>query len=121
MHVKKGGAFGGEYGETVIVMGGGGKEVEVEGVVEEGGSGLWGVKVKRARCLGIFQFLRPVWCFLFPPRLALRFYAFYFLSSSPSSPKSPEGEERGEREGRRGQVDIEANENTHHSNKYPSD
>lgn len=62
MHVKNGGAVGGEWGETVIVSGGGGKEVEVEGVEE----GLWGVKVKRARCLGIFQFLRPVWCFCFP-------------------------------------------------------
>lgn len=34
-------------------------EVEVE-EEEAGGDGLWGEKVKRARCLGIFQFLRPV-------------------------------------------------------------
>lgn len=56
----------------MTVRGGGGKEVEVE---EEGDGegGLWGVKVKRARCLGRFQFLRPVLWFWFPPRLALRF------------------------------------------------
>lgn len=76
MHVTKGGAVGGEWGETVIVKGGGGKELKVEEEEEEGGSGLWGVKVKRARCLGIFQFLRPVCCFLFHLRSALRLNAF---------------------------------------------
>lgn len=64
--MKKGAAVGGELGETVIVRGGLGKDVEAEEEEEEGGGGLWGVKVKRARCLGIFQFLRPVWFFLSP-------------------------------------------------------
>lgn len=43
VHVKKGGAVGGEWGETVIVRGGGGKELEVEEEEEEeeeGGGGL---------------------------------------------------------------------------------
>lgn len=90
MHVKNGGAVGGEWGETVIVIGGGGKEVEVEGVEQEGEGGWWGVKVKRARCLGIFQFLRPVWCFLFSPRLALCVYVFLFLLL-PLLPQSHRG------------------------------
>lgn len=71
MHVKKGAAVGGELGETVIVRGGGGKDVEAEEEEEEGGGGLWGVKVKRARCLGIFQFLRPVW--VLSPAVSLAF------------------------------------------------
>lgn len=97
--MKKGGAVGGEWGETVIVRGGGGKELEVEEEEEEGGGGLWGVKVKRARCLGIFQFLRPVWCFWFHPRSALRFNAFCFHSSLPLQSHGKVG--RGEGEGRR--------------------
>lgn len=120
MHVKKGGAVGGEWGETVIVRGGGGKELEVEEEEGEGGGGLWGVKLKRARCLGIFQFLRPMWCFLFHPRLALRFYAFWFHSFSLSPPKPPKGGKLG-RGRKRGQMDKEVNEKAHHSNKYPSD
>lgn len=38
--MKKGDAVGGEWGETVIVRGGGGKDLEVEEEEEEGGDGL---------------------------------------------------------------------------------
>lgn len=92
--MKNGGAVGGEWGETVIVRGGGGKEVEVEvEEEEEEEGGLWGVKVKRARCLGIFQFLRPVWCFSVSPAVSLALFS-PFLTLLPRPPKKKSGGRR---------------------------
>lgn len=95
--MKNGGAVGGEWGETVIVRGGGGKEVEVEvEEEEEEEGGLWGVKVKRARCLGIFQFLRPVWCFFVFPAVSLALLS-PFLTLLPRQPKKKKWGEAGGR------------------------
>lgn len=93
--MKNGGAVGGEWGQTEIVRGGEGKVLVEEEEGDEGddeGRWLWGVKLKRARCLGIFQFLRPVWCILFPPQVSLSLLCVFSLSLVPPAAEEARGE-----------------------------